>query len=304
MKSCGTVDRAYFGEHLALAILYGILFLLCVVMLILKRKASTQHWHNLFYVLLAIGSIGRATYMTSQFFVNSMDQFRYRNEVLGMMLSFPSFIYFSAYLIILFRWALIYHNSYDMSALKFAHVKVLFYVFNAVMYTVVIVLYIIDIWLYPPHKVQECWGFVPATIVESSVYAFCAACYFITSVGFVVYTLRITQKFKYLPSRKGSKEEVSGRLQRFTVLVLCVFCVRAVLTIYTNFWDTQFSMQHWYVDGLYYLVLEIVPLVLMFLILRMHPIKIANSNTPGGHSGPNATTPLINNPPSYAYAYA
>jgi len=297
------VDKAYFGEHLALSIIYGILFLLCVVMLIQKRKQSTQHWHNLFYCLLSVGSLGRATYMVSQFFVSSMENFRYRNEVLGMILSFPSFIYFSAYLIILFRWALIYHNSYDMSALKFAHVKVLFYVFNAFMYGVVIILYILDITIYPPHNVQACWGYVTATPIESTVYAFCAACYFITSVGFVVYTLRITQKFKYLPSRNRSKEEVSGRLQRFTILVLIVFCVRAFLTVYTNFFNVEFSLKHWYVDGLYYLVLEIVPLILMFFILRMHPIKI-NSGSGSNSGGPNVTTPLINNNSPYAYAYA
>jgi len=293
MPDCPKVDKEYFAVHLGLAVCYGIFSLLCIFMLIQKRKQSTQHWHNLFYVLLCVGSIGRSAYMISQFFNDtSLGQLRYRNEFLGILNSAPSFIFFSAYLIILFRWALIYHNTYDMSALKFVHVRVLFYVFNGIMYTMLVTLYILDFALYP--LAEECWGYVSATPVEEVIYAFCAICYFITSIGYVVYTLRITQKFKYLPSRNRSKEEVSLRLQRFTILVLIVFCIRAFFIVYTNFWNVEFSMQIWYFDGLYYLLLELVPLVLMYFILRMHPIKTA----PGANnSGPNATTPLINNMP-------
>lgn len=74
-----------------------------------------------------------------------------------LLISFtPSFIFFSAYLIILFRWyvgclpayffshilcrAQIYHNSYEMTSLRYDHLRIIFYLVNAAMYITVIAL--------------------------------------------------------------------------------------------------------------------------------------------------------------------
>jgi len=289
--TCSPAQDAFGYEitHLALTVVYGSFCVICIANMILKWKQNTLHWNNLFYLLLCVGCTTRGVYMISQYLIEESSTIRNipdLNAIENVLNSIPSFIFFSAYLIILFRWAIIYHNSYEMSFIKFAHVKVLFYFINMFMYTVVFTLYFLDAAVFPGGT--EYCGFVTSTVVEQITYGFCAVMYLLTSLGFVLYTVRITRKFRYLPSRNNAKEDVSVRLQRFTILVLIVFCARAILILYTNFWYTDFSLDYWYVDVLYYLLLEIIPLGLMFVILKIHPTK-------SPPDGPNSTTPLINN---------
>jgi len=207
----------------------------------------------------------------------------------------PSFIFFSAYLIILFRWAQIYHNSYDMSSLKYNHLKILFFLVNGLMYAVLITLYVLEYVYYnnnndyvtPSNKCK-----IMGDTVQGITSGFCTALYMFVPLGFALYTFRITRKFRYLPARSAAKREVSLRLQRFTILVLAVFCIRAGFTAYSNMFYPNMPLKYWWSDGVYYLLLEIVPLILMFMILRMHNKGGPESN--GQSSGPSATTPLIN----------
>lgn len=286
--------------HLILAICYGILCLLCVVHFFYKlytAQATQTPWHNLFYPLLFIGSAVRGILMLSMYLptpVHSTKPF-----ILMTFTFTPSFIFFSAYLIILFRWAQIYHSSYEVSSLKYEHLRLIFYLVNALMYIVVISLFVADA-LFGDEDSNS----VDADVclqsndpIQYTITALCTSLYILTPIGFSVYTFRITRKFRYLPARSPAKREISRRLLRFTTLVLIVFCFRAGFTAYSNIdHKSNMSIEYPWSDGVYYFLLEIVPLVLMFLILRMHSTKSSDSHS----SGPSAVTPLINHPLPFA----
>eukprot|EP00026_Physarum_polycephalum_P012956 Phypoly_transcript_13309.p1 GENE.Phypoly_transcript_13309~~Phypoly_transcript_13309.p1 ORF type:complete len:320 (+),score=19.42 Phypoly_transcript_13309:72-1031(+) len=317
MPYLGTTEecppRDYRIIHLCLCVCYVILSLLCLGHFMYKlytsHRTTQTNWHNLFHPLLFFGSLVRGLYMFIQFAPHTIPQLNAPNGMLAnpanTIISFtPSFIFFSAYLIILFRWAQIYHNSYEMTSLKFNHLKILFFFVNGLMYAVLVTLFTLEYIFYdntgPPNKhnntrPNQCtFG---GDIIQGITSGFCTALYMFVPLGFAVYTFRITRKFRYLPSRSPAKREVSLKLQRFTILVLAVFCIRAVFTAYSNIFSPNMPIVYWWSDGVYYFLLEIVPLLLMFLILRLH--NKGGMDSSGQSSGPSATTPLINH--SFAF---
>lgn len=277
--------------HFGLAVSYGIICLLCILHFCFKlynshNQLTQSTWHNWFYPLLFIGSAARGVMMIFMYMPPE------HSTKFFLLLSFtPSFIFFSAYLIILFRWAQIYHNSYEMTSLRYDHLRIIFYVTNLSMYIIVIGLLVADL-VKNTTPTEKCLQ--SNNPLQYTISTFCSALYILTPLGFVIYTFRITRKFRYLPSKSPAKKEVSRRLQRFTVLVIVVFFCRAVLVLYSNISVENISVTFPWFDGVYYFLLEIIPLALMFAILRMHSSKGLDSN-----SGPTANTPLINHTLSF-----
>jgi len=195
---------------------------------------------------------------------------------------FPSFIFFSAYLVIMLNWAEIYHNSIEMSSSQFRLLKPIFFICITFLYTSVIVMFLSDVLFFEMQYSSESQLQNP---IEKAIALYDAVLYIPTSIGFMVYCIRIMKKITQVREYSKSKIEVSQRIQKFTILVCIVFCVRSTTCLWVVLTNPRISHEWWF-DGAYFFALEILPAGLMMSILRMNTKKSAKH--------PSMTDPLIN----------
>jgi len=268
---------------------YIVLMVLCVVNMVRvmhrQRKSNatvrTNFWKMLFYPSLFVGCLMRTIFFVLQPLVleDAIEMVNSLNIVLDY---FPSFVFFSAYLVIMLNWAEIYHNSIEMSSTQFRYLKPIFFIFIGFLYTSIIALFVCDLLLSPNQYIPES---KLQTDIEEIIALYDAVLYIPTSVGFIVYCIRIMRKISQVRDHSRAKIEVSQRIQKFTILVCFVFCVRSVICLWVVLSGSPPISTKWWFTTTYFVVLEILPLALMINILRLHPKKPTN---------PSVTTPLIN----------
>jgi len=293
----------YDGVHIILSVLYFILVVFCITNIVrLWSKIQRQlPWNRIFYPLLLAGCIIRCVFNFLQPF--SMEKELYIPEQIDNILSFlPSFIFFTTYLLILFRWAEIYHlalphhSSTQLSitttpttSSNSVTLRRIFFTLITIMYLSVVSLFIVDFTMYPlvvkPYSETS-------NVIEKVIGLYDASLYLLTSLGFVVYGVKIFHSFrnKNYYSHSGyqlspARNIVIRRIVIITVLVVFSFSTRGCIAIWSVICMPGVS-EMWWFDFAYYCSLEIVPLLLMLRILRFD----------GKNLQTNAeTSPLITN---------
>jgi len=268
------IDPRYDIVHYLLAGLYIFLVFLClavVVRLIIQNRWNLR-WQKLFHPLLMIGCLVRASFFALQPFIME-DDLRMDNKLNMILNTFPSFIFFSNYLIILFLWAEIYHYAHEDSHVGIEKLQPIFIGMTTTIYGVIFLLYALDYLLFSPQYMNVSWNSNP---VEDAILVFGVVIYAITSIGFVLYGLRIYFKFSSVPVYTSTRKQVLRKIQVISMLVSLCFitrCVLILLGIFTNL------SQYWFFDGLYYFLLELVPLFLMLQLLHGDSRRHTKQNT-------------------------
>jgi len=256
-------DPRYDIVHYLLSGLYIFLLFLCfgVVVRLISKNHWNLRWQKLFHPLLMAGCLVRATFFGLQPFIME-NEVRIDNKLNLILNTLPSFLFFANYLIILFLWAEIYHYAHQESHVGIERLQPIFIVITGLMYGVVAVLYCLDFILYPPHYLNVSESSNP---VESTIYLFGVAIYTFTSIGFLLYGIRIYFKFSSVPIYTNTRKQVLRKIQVISMLVSFCFITRSALIILGILVNMS---EFWWFDGVYYFFLELVPLVLMLQLLH------------------------------------
>lgn len=179
----------------------------------------------------------------------------------------PAYIFISCYLIILFLWIEIYH---DISGSYSSILRPIFFISQGLIYTIVIVLNVLNIILYKSDKDKKPKTFemVVESPFEKALHIFLAVLYSLSAFGFLIYGLcfycNITREKKPLLLR--FRQTVLPKIRNLTILCSICFLIRGALTLWNGIED--WPRGKWWVDPLYYFLLEILPILLMMIVLR------------------------------------
>lgn len=189
-------------------------------------------------------------------------------------------------MLILFLWAEIYH---DMSGMNTKRLRYVFFAIQAIIYITITTLFTVDVILYPD---QHCVQVNIATPLESGVMIVDSTLYILTALGYLIYGIGFYYKFTGANKPLLSKMRLTilPKVKYFTAVCTFCFLFRGALTMWNSLenWPNDF----WWIDPVYYVFLEILPILLMLFILRP-------SNTPNVVS---SDRPINDNPYQNAYS--
>eukprot|EP01116_Phalansterium_solitarium_P008715 TRINITY_DN22683_c0_g1_i1.p1 TRINITY_DN22683_c0_g1~~TRINITY_DN22683_c0_g1_i1.p1 ORF type:complete len:318 (-),score=102.03 TRINITY_DN22683_c0_g1_i1:512-1465(-) len=200
-------------------------------------------------------------------------------SVLFMLETSPSFFFFTVYLLLLYLWGEVYQSARNRgsgSLLRFQHepnptLRLALIAINAVMYMVAVALYILDM----KYAGISTSSFLPlhdkvTGTFSSTVYVFSAFMYVAVTLTFFVYGYFIYKKRLYMDGARRTQEQ-RLMLKRVGILAVCcmlIFTARAVLTLLQIVSPLGLlENKLWWVDGLYYPLLEVVPVSLMLAVI-------------------------------------
>jgi len=218
-------------------------------------------WQRYFHPVLMMGCLIRAVFFALQPLIME-NQITIGNTINLILNTLPSFLFFSNYLIILFLWAEIYHYAHEEIHVGIAKLRPIFISITVLMYGVIVLLYLLNYFLYPPHYLNVSQT---SNYVEMTIEFFGGSIYALTSIGFILYGIRIYFKFSSIPIYTITRKQVLRKIQVITVLVSMCFFIRSAIVIVAGFQDIS---AYWWFDGVYYFFLELVPLFLMLTLLH------------------------------------
>jgi len=260
------VNLRYDISHFVLAGFYFALLVLAVVMFL--RFLYFSAWFKAAFIIgisLRLISFVMAPFVQEEILVLA-------NSINFFIMTIPAFFLFSAYIIVLFFWGEIYKE--EKQNLVEGKMKIAVIVINVFMFTVLFVLYLLDILKEPGHFTTNSASKTasPSSAYEIVIQIFAAALYVLVSFAFFVYGYYIFQKAdkSNQANQSGNNLIVEGfskrrRLRRkigfIAVSVMATFFMRAGFTLANIFSSDIGSV--WWLDLVYYSLLEISPLILM-----------------------------------------
>lgn len=265
----------------AFAVLYLPFCVFCIIQIIRIYRKNKENqlqksqpqrnvfkaWGSTFYPLVLLGCACRAAYLFTWPWIYI------ETNTLFLINFIPSLTFFSAFLVILFCWARIYHSSFEVEhPFQTRNLKNLLVIINILMYTISLVLYIFNITFYPHEDKDEENPF------SRALELFVASLYVLASAGFTLYTILIHRKMK----RITTLDSAVSKIHYFTFVVVISFLLRAALVASDSFFNLSVIP---YLQPVYYLVLEVLPLSLMIYILRMEKRRRVGTI--------NASSPLL-----------
>eukprot|EP00999_Lentomonas_sp_LEN2_P003024 NODE_880_length_1138_cov_96.088032_g838_i0.p1 GENE.NODE_880_length_1138_cov_96.088032_g838_i0~~NODE_880_length_1138_cov_96.088032_g838_i0.p1 ORF type:complete len:361 (+),score=38.46 NODE_880_length_1138_cov_96.088032_g838_i0:153-1085(+) len=247
--------------------------------LLMKRKIgeSQKKWQAFFHSFFMASTLARAAHFVFLSFSFTMKY----NLVLDVL---PSFLFFSAYLVLLFFWMeIFYYNSSDLSNFRSAYIRV-----NIFLYTVILGLLIADIIVYRPFSnnppLEDQWS-----PIEITIHSFTAFVYFALVCSFGFYGYQLYQIFSSRLTPTSNQGTVSSRtaahtliLRKLVVVTLfftVCFLLRATLIIVWMALDLKFD---WWFDPVFYFFCEVIPVSILFWSFQAEapkPIMKRASNT-------------------------
>jgi len=265
--------------HFVLSFLYAVLFGISTFMF-----ARYQYNSRTFKGLLITGILIRCFFFGMQAFI--MENILLLNNSINVMLNtLPSFFFFSGYMVLLFFWMQIYKTNqpYNLKTMD-SKIWIIFLISNSVMFGTAGILYVLDFTKGAGILVNN-HSPVPTAQndYEKGVFMFGAILYILVSAGFFVYGY-YALRYVYYENIEWSLKHLEARrllLRRVAAITLvCMGCfiIRASITLLALF-DKDLDWS-WWLDGIYYLLLEIVPLLMMLRAYYPKKRKFPNSQSP------------------------
>lgn len=252
-------------SHLVLGALYLIVLGASIYMRLQKTQNLRLLWQITFFIGLVAGILMRAVWCFLQPFVLE-EMIAVPNLVNLLMQTIPSFLFFSCYLIILFLWAEIYHTIHSPGSVDILRLRPIYFGTQGFMYAVVIVLELVDRFAYP--NMGPCPKPDIHTPMQRAIWFFDASLYLISALGFLIYGGRFYFTFSRdrKPLLAKMRNTVLPKVKYLTIMLSICFLIRGGMTLSNGI--TNWTNSLWWIDLVYYAVLEVLPIVLMLLILR------------------------------------
>jgi len=275
----------YDSAHMFLVLCYIVMFFMALYMFQKFRYTS-----KVFIATFLTGTFLRMLSFAVQPFIH--EGIIIVASSLNFMLSAtPSFLYFSSYTFLLLFWWQIFSRESQTREKYRRRIYLYSIIMNLIMYTVLITLYILDLVIgrgTNEHSSNKPGA--PSSSFETAVQIFDGSLYISVSVGFFIYGYfnfrlafyaHVATPLKHSTQRKKLLRKVG------TITLVCMgtFLIRSSLVIWSALYNSTYSW--WWVDAVYYLILEIIPGLLMLNAYLEPKNKFDNMNIP------DSTSPLI-----------
>ena len=227
------------------------------------KGSLRELWKIAFFVFVVLGSALRGCWalMDPLMLEGSLSISNRTDLFLDL---FPSILFFSCYVVLLFIWVELYHFGKRGFGMRIHHLRVHLLVALSAMFAFFIICFVLDVTLYSS-KFVPISG--PANVVERVLILYVAALYVLCCAAFSVYGLlvlvplwRSGRGVDHNPKRR----DMLLRLLGLTSLIFVIFMVRAGLVFVGIFSNWSFVA---YFDLVYYLMCEVLPICSMFFIL-------------------------------------
>jgi hypothetical protein len=241
-----------------------VLAITTVILVIVKACRGTlkETWKVFFFIFVILGSCLRGLWaLFDPLMLANTLQLSNRTDL--FLNIFPSVLFFSCYLILLFIWVELYHYPVR-GRMRIHHLRVHLWVVLGVMFAIFLVLFLVDLIVFPSKLVSIS---SPSNVVERILILFVAAIYVITCVAFTVYGFLVLVplwRTKGGADSAGKRRDMLLRLLALTMLIMIIFLVRAAMVFIGYFSNWSFIS---FFDLLYYVTCEILPIFMMFFIL-------------------------------------
>eukprot|EP01118_Nematostelium_gracile_P000039 TRINITY_DN10039_c0_g1_i1.p1 TRINITY_DN10039_c0_g1~~TRINITY_DN10039_c0_g1_i1.p1 ORF type:complete len:300 (+),score=39.16 TRINITY_DN10039_c0_g1_i1:143-1042(+) len=244
----------YDYAHFAVAICYLIVLLVAIFCFWMYRYNS-----RFFMVAFLSGVAARFLFFVTQPLLME-NMLNLPHPVQFIISTAPSFFFFSAYLMILFFWGDIYNKTTETNKRRGLSNRVflVFILINIVMYVVVLVLYLLNSFL------ERNWSKDSFTPYEKAVLIISASMYVLTSASFFCYGYYVYRSsHRQSPAAKRTNQRNKLLTRVGTITLFCMFCflVRAAVTLWGVI--TPAAQWYWWLDGVYYFLLEVIPVSLL-----------------------------------------
>eukprot|EP01091_Cochliopodium_minus_P013185 TRINITY_DN4183_c0_g1_i2.p1 TRINITY_DN4183_c0_g1~~TRINITY_DN4183_c0_g1_i2.p1 ORF type:complete len:291 (-),score=26.49 TRINITY_DN4183_c0_g1_i2:47-919(-) len=262
--------QIYDYTHFYLAGLYFLLFVIdSIIFLRSSWKGNLkENWKKFFHIFLLSGCSLRCGFFYLQPFVREgyIQLVNRENSILNL---FPSYFFFSNYLIILVLWAeIIYYPENTIGQKptinKFRNHLIFFQV---LMYIFAIVLFLLYFTISSNSSINVPYD---ATIYEILTSAFIGVIYVTFCFCYLFFGVKsVNYLHSNMDKAKGKEKEKISHVIRKVLSIVCLisscFFLRSIL-VFENMWINFSAIP--YFDAVYYTVMEVVPLLLMLLILN------------------------------------
>jgi len=279
-------DPLYDSVHFLLSACYIVLTVGAIVPLIrVLITKSSANWQKAFHVVYILGALTRAVCMSLQPLIREKI-ILITNSSNFILYTIPTFLFFSTYMILLLIWGEIYSAHEDKMSINLSGNKQPFVIIiNVIMYSVLVVLYTLD-FVHTPTTYKSIS--TAETVYEKAIIVFGSALYICTSVAFFVYFYSLFVNMldnQSLPRRSSRSRKLLRRVGIVTIMCIMCYLCRAGLVL-INIFEVQ-DEDFWWLDGVYYFLLEIVPQSLMLYVLNYQPKKAHPiNNAPLGPTSP------------------
>jgi len=281
------LDLKYTITHFILGVFYGIIFVLCIIWRPTASKSDAQRknrfWRDLFTFLLLNGALIRGIWQVSQpfwysYYINLPPTINIYFNVI------PSFFFMGNYLLILFFWMEVYY-SYGTNLVD---LKNWFMTIFGFVFLIITFLILFDIWYYPVPRHQKVPRF-NESFTRHFMINFLGCCYLIISVCFLYYGIRLYWRFRKVKQRElihRVRSIILPRVKILTSLCWSCFILRSALVIWNataDFYSVTGQVDpwpddwYWWIDIVYYTLLELMPLFFMLLIFKSPETKESSS---------------------------
>ncbi|GAB4848179.1 Tobamovirus multiplication protein 3 [Ancistrocladus abbreviatus] len=241
-----------------LAALYGFVAVVALVQLIrIQLRVPEYGWttQKVFHFLNFVVNGVRCVV-----FVFRRDVQHLQPEIVRhVLLDLPSLAFFTTYALLVLFWAEIY---YQARAVSTDGLRPSFYMINAVVYVVQIVLWLI-LW----------WKPSPALVILSKM--FFAGVSLFAALGFLLYGGRLFLMLQRFPVESKGRRKKLQEVGYVTTICFSCFLVRCIMMCFNAF-DKAADLNvlnHPILNFIYYLLVEILPSSLVLFILRKLPPK-------------------------------
>ena len=274
-------DSLYDGLHFLLGSLYFLLAACTLGLLLYKRFRAGEMkelWKIFFFCFIIVASTIRGAWSIVNPLYNNKS-IAISNRVDLFLNLYPSLLFFSCYIILLFMWVELFHfTKHKRRGLEIDKTKMFLAVVLIAMHVVYLILFVVDVALFDSN-----WTFAeaPVNITEKLMVLYLAFLYLLSTVLFCVYGilivlhLRSTQdivEVAHLITPGGDSEFIAKKMKRvlwrsllLTSVIVCAFLVRAVLVFVSFFFNWEAVR---FFDLVYFTCLEIIPVSLMLIILQ------------------------------------
>jgi len=239
------------------------------------RKVEKPRWTYIFGGLLTIGALLRIIYFAlceAEGFGFDESHHHGRTELSAqtnyLFNSVPSFLFFSAHLVLLFFWAEMYHSGFKkkhLGKLSMGRFLPIYVGINIFIYVSLIVLYILDFTMQVPHKAHP--HDEKLTEFERVVQIIMCAFYVLLSFGFMVYGLLVLRWTRRYTTKLTSSMVKLGCICAATIVG---FAGRATIIFFSLMGMLPYL---WYMVLINWIIFEILPLSLVFVLLTRGTTK-------------------------------
>ncbi|KAJ1693610.1 hypothetical protein LUZ63_010308 [Rhynchospora breviuscula] len=241
-----------------LAVTYGVIGFVALIQLIrIECRVPEYGWttQKVFHFLNFLVNVFRAVVFSFRRDVQKISP-----EILQhVLLDFPGLAFFTTYALLVLFWAEIY---YQARAVSTDGLRPTFYVINAVVYTIQIILWLV-LW----------WKPIRPLIILSKI--FFAGVSLFVALGFVLYGGRLFLMLQRFPVESKGRRKKLNEVGYVTSICFMCFIVRCIMMC-INAFDKAADLDvldHPILNFFYYMLVELLPSALVLFILRKLPPK-------------------------------